>query len=195
MTGSVIGGIGSSTAAAPTPGTTSITDGSEAGGSCISGTCGRPDGISTAPPPPPPPPGAGRPTPLLVVDVVVSLDVVVVLLLDVVSSVVVSLDVVRSVVVGGVVVGGVVFVVDDFVVELVDEGLGGVDGGLLPPQPCAFPLLPSLPQLPLPGFSPLPGLSSAVCGSFSVPAFEPPLPSGSPLGPLPWTSLECEPGG
>src|SRR3954470_1521647 len=81
MTGSVIGGIGRSTAAAPTPGTTSIADGSDAGGSCMSGTSGRPDGTSTPPPPPPPPPipGAGRPTEELVVDVVsvVSLDVVV----------------------------------------------------------------------------------------------------------------------
>jgi hypothetical protein len=94
MTGSVIGGIGSSTAAAPTPGTTSIADGSEAGGSCMSGTSGRPDGASMPPPPRPPPPGAGRPTEELVVDVVsvVSLDVVV--FVDVLS-----LDVVRLVVV------------------------------------------------------------------------------------------------
>jgi len=100
MIGSVIGGIGTSTAAAPTPGTTSIADGSEAGGSCMPGTCGRPDGASTPPPPPPPPiPGAGTPTEELVVDVVsvVSLDVVV--LVVVVFVDVLSLDVVRLVVV------------------------------------------------------------------------------------------------
>jgi len=98
MIGSVIGGIGTSTAAAPTPGTTSIADGSEAGGSCMPGTCGRPDGAST-PPPPPPIPGAGTPTEELVVDVVsvVSLDVVVFVVVVLVD--VLSLDVVRLVVV------------------------------------------------------------------------------------------------
>src|SRR4051812_1511945 len=127
MTGSVIGGIGRSSAAAPTPGKTSIADGSEAGGNCMSGASGRPDGTSTAPPPPPPPPGAGRPTPLVEVDVAVSLDVVVLVG-------VVSLDVVRLLVV----CDGVVFV-DDSVVDFV------VGGELLPPQPCALPLLPVLP--------------------------------------------------
>lgn len=174
MTGSVIGGIGSSTAAAPTPGTESITAGSDAGGSCISGTSGRPDGSSTAPPPPPPPPGAGRPGSVVDVDVVVSVVVPVVVLLVVVSVVV------RLV------------VVDDFVVELVVDGLGGSVSVLPPPQPWAFPLLPSLPQLPLFGFPPVPGLSVSVSG-FS-PVFVPgaPLPSGSALGPLPGSSaFEC----
>jgi hypothetical protein len=179
MTGSVMGGIGRSTAAAPTPGTESITAGSEAGGSCISGTSGRPDGTSTAPPPPPPPPGAGRPGSVVDVDVVVS---------------VVSL-VVRVVVVSVVVVRLVV--VDDFVVELVVEGLGGSVSVLPPPQPCAFPLLPSLPlpQLPLFGFSPLPGLSVSgvpASGSLSVLPLDPPVPSESCLGPLPGVSFACE---
>ncbi len=71
MTGSVIGGIGSSTAAAPTPGSAAIADGSAAGGSCISGgSSGMPDGTSMAPPPsPPPPPGPGRPGGVVSVDV------------------------------------------------------------------------------------------------------------------------------
>ena len=186
MTGSVIGGIGRSAAAAPTPGTTSMTDGSEAGGSCMAGTSGRPDGTSTAPPPPPPP-GAGRPTPLVEVDVVVSL---------------VSLDVVLLVVVSLVVVRVVVLVLVDVDVEVsvavVDgDELGG--GGVSeppPPQPCAFPLLPSLPQLPLSGLPPLPGLSVSVFGlPVSVPGFssvfvaEPSLPSGSVFGPLPGSPL------
>jgi len=117
MTGSVIGGIGRSAAAAPTPGTTSIADGSEAGGSCMSGTSGRPDGTSTAPPPPPPPPGAGRPTPLVEVDVVVSADVVVVLVVVVVRDVVVVLD-----------------DVEDSVAVVDGDELGGDGDSELPPQ-------------------------------------------------------------
>lgn len=181
MTGSVIGGIGRSMAAAPTPGTESMTAGSEAGGSCISGTSGRPDGTSTAPPPPPPPPGAGRPGSVVEVDVVVS--VVSLVVRVVVLLVVVSVRLV---------------VVDDFVVELVVDGLGGPDEELPPPQPWAFPLLPSLPlpQLPLFGFPPLPGFSVSgvpVSGSLSV---LPPVPSESCLGPLPASSLfECVPPG
>jgi hypothetical protein len=201
MTGSVIGGIGSSTAAAPTPGTTSITGGSftggiRSGGSCIcGGSSGRPDGTSMAPPPPPPPPGAGSPGPGVEVDVVVSLvsvDVVllVVAAVDVVLLVVAAVDVVRLV------VGVVVFVLVDVSV-LVDDEPGGLLC-VLPPQCRAFPLLPSLPQLPLSGFPPLPGWSSAVSGvSWSLPvlAFEPPPPSESPFGPLAGISVECGPPG
>ena len=110
------------------------------------------------------PTGAGTPTPLVEVDVVVSLDVVSldVVLLEVVSLDVVLLEVVRLVDDADV----VVFVLElGEVLELsVVEGLGGVDGGAPPPHPCALPLLPVLPQLPLSGFSPLPGLSSAVSG-------------------------------
>lgn len=205
MTGSVIGGIGSSTAAAPRPGTTSITGSSltggiSSGGSCIcGGSSGRPDGTSMPPPPPPPPQGAGRPGPGVEVDVVVSLvavDVVllVVLSIDVVLLVVVSADVVRLVVVREV----VVFVlVDISVVVLVVEEPGGL-ASVLPPQCWAFPLLPSLPQLPLSGFPPLPGWSSAVSRvSWSSPvlSFEPPLPSESPFGPLAGISVECGPPG
>jgi hypothetical protein len=112
------------------------------------------------------------------VEVVVSLDVVDVLV-DVVDRVVVVRDV----------------VVDDSVVDFVVEVPGGLEGGVLPPQPCAFPLLPLLPQLPLLGFSPLPGLSSPVCGSFSVLAFDPLGPSGSLFGTLPCTSPVCVSGG
>jgi hypothetical protein len=180
MTGSVIGGIGSPTAAAPTPGTASIADGSLAGGSCISGgSSGRPDGTSMAPPPPlPPPPGGGRPTE------VVSLDV----------------GVVDGFVLVGVEDGG--FVLDGGSGSVSDDGvtLGGLDCEL-PPQCRAFPLLPSLPQLPLLGFPTLPGLSVAVALSGAVAvavavlALEPPLPSGSAVGPLPGTSFECVPPG
>jgi len=172
MTGSVIGGIGRSAAGAPTPGSAAIADGSAAGGSCISGgSSGRPDGTSTPPPPPPPPPpGAGRP------GGVVSLDV------EVVVFVVVR--------VGDV----VVFVLDDGGVVVFDGDvtLGGLDSEL-PPQCVAFPLLPSLPQFPLSGFPPLPGLSVAV--AVAVLALEPPLPSGSAFGPLRGTSVECVPPG
>jgi hypothetical protein len=187
MTGSVIGGIGSSRAAAPTPGTTSMTGGSEAGGSCISGgSSGRPLGTSMPPPPPPPPPGAGRPTAEVEVDVDVDVDVDVEVEVDVDVPLVVSLGL--SVVVGG-------------AVEGVGEGLGGVDGGLLEPQCCALPLLPLLPQLPLLGFAPTPGLSVSVSVFSSVfvagPVFVAgavfvawsPLPSGSVFGPLPGSSV------
>jgi len=117
----------------------------------------------------------------------------------VVVGVVVSLDVVRLVVVADVVVfvlgvvSVVVFVVSVvvFVVSVVvfdgDVTLGGLDCGL-PPQCWAFPLLPSLPQLPLSGFPPLPGLLVPVS---SVLALEPPVPSGSAFGPSGGVSVEC----
>src|SRR4029079_9867295 len=70
MTGSVIGAIGGTAAATPTPGTDDNTPGSagsraagiSSSGSCMPGTPppGRPHGASMAPPPPPaPPPGPG----------------------------------------------------------------------------------------------------------------------------------------
>jgi hypothetical protein len=125
--------------------------------------------------------------------------VVVGLVVSLVSLDVVSLDVVRLVVVGDVVVFvlGVVSVVV-FVVSVVvfdgDVTLGGLDCEL-PPQCWAFPLLPSLPQLPLSGFPPLPGLLVSVSPVSSVLALEPPVPSGSVFGPLGGTSVECVPPG
>src|ERR1700761_7925234 len=69
MTGRVTGGIGRATAAAPTPGTESMTDGADtgggsSGGNCIFGGAARPppDTPSGPPPPPPPPPGGGSPS-------------------------------------------------------------------------------------------------------------------------------------
>jgi hypothetical protein len=145
---------------------------------------------------------------VVVVDVVVSLDVV---SLDVVPLEVVWLDVVSTDVDSLVAVRDVVvFVLGDVsvVVFVVDGGvtLGGLDSELPPPQCCAFPLPLSLPQLPLDGFPPSPGLPSPFAplspllpvSGFPlspVPAPEPPLPSESPLDPLPGTSVECVPPG
>ena len=207
MTGSVIGGIGRSAAAAPTPGTASMTDGSTAGGgnSIRGGSSGRPDGTSMPPPPPPPPPGAGSPGG--VVGGVVSLVSLDVVSLDVDppevdSLVVVPLDVVRLVVVGDV----VVFVLVVFVVVFVgDVTLGGLDRELSP-HCLAFPLLP---QLPSTGFPPLP-VSPLSPSPLSVPSLSPlssvpsfpsvsppaaPLPSGPAFGPSAGASFECAPPG
>src|SRR4051812_21508110 len=69
MTGNVIGAIGGTAAATPTPGTDDNTPGSagscaggiNSSGSCMPGTPppGPPHGASMAPPPPAPPPGLG----------------------------------------------------------------------------------------------------------------------------------------
>jgi len=54
----------------------------------------------------------------------------------------------------------------------------------------AEPLRLPLPQLPLLGFPPLPGLPVSVSGFSSVFVAGLPLPSGSVFGPLPGSSLE-----
>ena len=104
----------------------------------------------------------------------------------VVSVVVVLLVVVRDV---------VVFVLVDvwLVLGVGDGTLGSLDCELPPPQCWALPLLPSLPQFPLLGFPPLPGVSSSVSTvSVFLPVLapDPPLSSESVLGPLP-ASFEC----
>jgi hypothetical protein len=132
------------------------------------------------PPPPPPPAGGGRPSDVLVVGVVV-VDSVVVVRVVVVAGVVVEADVVT-------VLGGVFVVDGDGVVPL-----GELDCELLP-QCWAFPLPLLLPQLPLLGFPPLPGLPVSVLSGFSS-ALAPEPPSASPFGPLPGPSSECEPPG
>jgi hypothetical protein len=111
-----------------------------------------------------------------------------VVVVDVVVSLV-SLDVVRLVSVVVFVVSVVVFVVSVVVFDG-DVTLGGLDCGL-PPQCWAFPLLPSLPQLPLSGFPPLPGLLVSVSPLSSVLALEPPVPSGPAFGPSGGVSVEC----
>jgi hypothetical protein len=104
---------------------------------------------------------------------VVEVEVVVsVVLVDVVSSVVVALVVLVVV---------VRVLVDDSAVVLVVEGVGGPEDEVPPPQCWAFPLLPSLPQLPLSGFPPVPGV--LLVGS-TVAVFGPalPLPPGPSFG-------------
>jgi hypothetical protein len=80
-----------------------------------------------------------------------------------------------------------VFVSEVLIVE--GAGLDGLGAVLPPPQPWAFPLSLSLPQLPLSGFPPSPGFSVGVSlVSVFLPvlgSFEPPVPSASPFGPLP----------
>jgi hypothetical protein len=126
---------------------------------------------------------------VVVVGVVVSLDSLDVVRLVVVADVVVFVLGVVSVVVF--VVSVVVFVVSVVVFDG-DVTLGGLDCEL-PPQCWAFPLLPSLPQLPLSGFPPLPGLLVSASPLSSVLALEPPIPSGSAFGPLGGASVECVP--
>ncbi len=118
--------------------------------------------------------------------------VVGVVLVVVVDSVSVSVDSVS------VSVDSVSVSVDSVSVCVGGVTLGGLDGELPPPQCRAFPLLPSLPQLPIFGFPPMPGLSVAVAVlglAVAVLGLEEPLPSGSAVGPLPGTSFECVPPG
>jgi len=126
----------------------------------------------------------------------------VVVVVDVVVVVVVDVDVVFEVVVLDVVVAVVVVaeleVVDGSVVECVVVVLVVDDGGVLPPQCSAFPLLPSLPQLPLSGFPPVPFLLVSVTpASTLVLVFgaEPPVPLGSSFEPVLGDSAEWAPAG